>query len=236
MASPYDSTSLIRITLGVFVWPQTYLNTLYLLLAFPLGIAYFVVLVTGFSVGVGTLIIWVGVPILLLVFWISWALTWFERELAVRLLRQSIRARPSEDSIGRVDEAPHNLSLEEKIFIRVWRRLKSHLSKPTTWTGLFYLIAKFPIGIASFVITVVLISVSLGFITIPIHYRWSQTQVGPWHIDTFNEALILLPIGLVMLLITPHVINLTTYLIGHFARLMLGLGLTESSYTTEPRG
>ena len=236
MASPYDSTSLIRITLGVFVWPQTYLNTLYLLLAFPLGIAYFVVLVTGFSVGVGTLIIWVGVPILLLVFWISWALTWFERELAVRLLRQSIRARPSEDSIGRVDEAPHNLSLEEKIFIRVWRRLKSHLSKPTTWTGLFYLIAKFPIGIASFVITVVLISGSLGFITIPIHYRWSQTQIGSWHIDTFNEALILLPIGLVMLLITPHVINLTTYLIGHFARLMLGLGLTESSYTTEPRG
>ena len=45
---------------GVFVKPQTYLNILYLLLAFPLGIAYFVFLVTGFSLGISLLILWVG--------------------------------------------------------------------------------------------------------------------------------------------------------------------------------
>src|SRR5215469_12480079 len=41
---------------------QTYLNLLYLLAAFPLGILYFVVLITGLSFGIGTLIIWIGVP------------------------------------------------------------------------------------------------------------------------------------------------------------------------------
>ena len=34
---------------GVFLKPQTYLNMLYLFLAFPLGLAYFVFLVTGLS-------------------------------------------------------------------------------------------------------------------------------------------------------------------------------------------
>ena len=33
--------------------PQTYVNAFYLLLSFPLGIAYFVFLVTGLSVGFG---------------------------------------------------------------------------------------------------------------------------------------------------------------------------------------
>ena len=35
---------------GVIAEPQSYINILYLLLAFPLGIAYFVFLVTGISV------------------------------------------------------------------------------------------------------------------------------------------------------------------------------------------
>ena len=47
--------------------PQTYVNVFYLLLSFPLGIAYFVFLVTGLSVGFGLVVIWVGVPILALV-------------------------------------------------------------------------------------------------------------------------------------------------------------------------
>ena len=47
---------------GVIAEPQSYINILYLLLAFPLGIAYFVFLVTGISVGAGLIIIWVVFP------------------------------------------------------------------------------------------------------------------------------------------------------------------------------
>ncbi|MBC8091049.1 MAG: sensor domain-containing protein, partial [Pseudonocardia sp.] len=36
----------------------------YLLAGLPLGIVAFVVAVTGFSVGVGTLVVWVGLPVL----------------------------------------------------------------------------------------------------------------------------------------------------------------------------
>ena len=38
---------------GVIANPQSYLNIVYLLLAFPLGTFYFVFLVTGLSLGLG---------------------------------------------------------------------------------------------------------------------------------------------------------------------------------------
>ena len=44
---------------------RTHLRLAYLLLGLPFGIFYFVFLVTALSVGVGLVIIWVGVPILL---------------------------------------------------------------------------------------------------------------------------------------------------------------------------
>ena len=44
--------------------PQTWLNLLYLLAAFPLGLAYFVVLVVGLSVGAALAVV-IGLAILL---------------------------------------------------------------------------------------------------------------------------------------------------------------------------
>ncbi len=59
---------------GVYFRPQTYLNLLYLLLAFPLGLAYFVFLVTGLSLGFGLIITLAGIPILVLMLVAIWAL------------------------------------------------------------------------------------------------------------------------------------------------------------------
>ena len=71
--------------------PQSYLNLLYLLLAFPLGIAYFVFVVTGLSLSVGLLIVWVGIPLLLGLLAASIGLASFERLLARQLLGVEIR-------------------------------------------------------------------------------------------------------------------------------------------------
>src|SRR5262249_8875508 len=69
---------------------QTYINILYLLLSFPLGLCYFVVLVTGIALGVSTLIIWIGVLILLLVMSLWWYFALFERQMAMRWLHVEI--------------------------------------------------------------------------------------------------------------------------------------------------
>jgi hypothetical protein len=60
-----ETTGIVKQFFGVAARGETYLNIIYLLLAFPLGTAYFVFLVTGLSLGLGLLIIWIGIPILL---------------------------------------------------------------------------------------------------------------------------------------------------------------------------
>ena len=58
---------------GVALRSQTYLNLVYLLLAFPLGVFYFTLLVTGISLGFGLLIVWIGGFILAGMFVAWWA-------------------------------------------------------------------------------------------------------------------------------------------------------------------
>ena len=52
---------------------QCYLSMIYLLASFPLGVFYFVFLVSGLSLGISLVIIWVGIPILLIVGIVIWA-------------------------------------------------------------------------------------------------------------------------------------------------------------------
>ena len=61
-------------------------NIAYLLLSFPLGVFYFVVLITGLSVGIGTVVVWLGIPILFATIAAIWGMAAMERSLAVRLL------------------------------------------------------------------------------------------------------------------------------------------------------
>ena len=71
---------------------QTYLNMLNLLAAFPLGVFYFAFLASGLSAGISLLIIWVGIPILLLV-GAGWrALASFERLMPILLVKEGIPA------------------------------------------------------------------------------------------------------------------------------------------------
>ncbi len=207
--------------LGVYFRPQTYLNALYLLVSFPLGIGYFVFLITGFSVGFGTLIIWIGLLILLLVLEASVLLIHFERILAALFLDVDIPSAVKASRLRSTGASLNDLGADERLAVSAWRRLKSQMSNPTTWTGIIYLFAKFPLGIASFVSVVVLVSVSASLSTLVIWYRWSDASIGSWEIDTFPEALIWLPVGLLGVLITPHILNLEAALSAQFARLML---------------
>ncbi len=192
---------------GVFVRPQTYLNLVYLYLAFPLGIAYFVFIVVGLSVGFGLIITIFGVPLLVLTIVASWLLSSFERELANRLLKEDIPPILQEDISG----------------LTLLGKLKALLSNPVTWTGLLFLIVKFPIGVASFILATLLLTGSMALLAAPIYYRWSPINFGIWTVDTFGEAIILAPIGIVMAIVTPHVLNFAAFLSGRLAYLMLGV-------------
>ena len=209
---------------GVVVDPQSYVNILYLLLSFPLGIAYFVFLVTGISLGFGLMIIWVGIPILVLVLLGSWGLYQVERLLAIHLLKEDIpsiarRVDPPE----RLGDDVSGLGTEERLFLAGWRRLKAHLADRLTWTGILYLFMKFPLGIASFVIVVVLVVVTGALLSAPAYY-WvdDAIDVGFWQVDELWEAIVRTLIGIPAAFISLHVMNGTAFLSGRLARVMLG--------------
>jgi hypothetical protein len=85
-----SATSVIGSPLSAVGRFQTYVNALYLLLSFPLGVFYFVFLVTGLSLGFGLLVVWIGVPILIMVLAGSWVLCRFEQEVTNRMLQLDI--------------------------------------------------------------------------------------------------------------------------------------------------
>ena len=205
---------------GVIAEPQSYINIFYLLLAFPLGIAYFVFLVTGISLGASLIIIWVGVPILALVLAGSWAMCEFERILAVSLLKEDIPHTSRRRSATTDDQ---NLSAVERLFIGTWRRFKSHLTNRLTWTGLLYLFLKFPLGIGSFVMVAVLVFVTGALVGAPFYY-WVDDglDLGTWQVDVVWEGLILTIIGIPLAFVSLHLMNGAALLQGRLARVMLG--------------
>ena len=82
----------------VFLRGRTYLNMLYLFLTFPLGIIYFVILVTLLSAGVPLIIVWIGLLILLGMFALWYFFVVFERKLAIWLLKR-ISARSTRSTL-----------------------------------------------------------------------------------------------------------------------------------------
>ena len=185
---------------------QTYVNLIYLLLAFPLGTAYFVFLFAGLSAGITLFVTVVGVPILLFVFGVSWGLTAFERALTNRLLGVYIPPVSSRFSSSR----------------GAWHRLRVHLLNRETWTGVLYIFARFPLGIASFVVVGTLLSLTGLLLAAPVVAPFLDYDIGFWRVDTVGEGLVLLIIGIPMGLASLNVINTLAFMWGFFARLMLG--------------
>ncbi len=120
----------------IFAKPNMYLTLLYLFLCFPLGLAYFILLVVGFSLGFALLIIWIGLIILALLIPTIWLIISFERLQTTHLL--GIPLPIPQTSFDK------NLPL--------WQKIKTFLTEPATWKGVLFILLKFPIGIFSILI------------------------------------------------------------------------------------
>ena len=208
-SSPYTvmRSHPVRGFFGVLAWPRSYFNILYLILGFPLGLAYFVIYVTGGALGIGLLILTVGAGILILLILAAQWLGVFERLLAVHLLGVPI--------------APGHTPWREGESLG--RYLKAVLRNRITWTGLFYLLMKFPLGLASWIVTIVALSVTLGLIAAPVVDAFGgEIMLGRWAPVTTEERFLVSLIGLALVVPVIHLLNGLAWLWGRFARVMLG--------------
>jgi hypothetical protein len=208
-SSPYASfaSNPVRGIFGILVWPRTYLNIAYLMIGFPIGLAYFVFYVTGGALGAGLSVLGIGLVILFLLVLAAWGLAHFERGLANTLLGANVPPPPP-------------TAIEEG----GWPWVKSVFANPVTWKGLAFQLLKFPLGLASWIVTVVVISLVVGFVVAPIVVAVGGViRIDPWWVaDTAGEAWIATLIGLVAVIPALHLLNGVAYLWAMLARFMLG--------------
>ncbi len=176
---------------GALANKQTYLNIVYLLLSFPLGIFYFVILIVGISLGFGLAILGVGILILLALLVTLRGFAAWERQLAIWLLNTYI---PPPD--------PRPEPLQHPLIA-----LKKYVTDSYTWKCLVYFMVKFPLAIASFVITVFITSFTLALVSAPLLYRYTPVNFFFWRITRAEEALVCVAVGLIFGLVSVHVLN-----------------------------
>jgi len=196
---------LLDILFGPATRTQTYLNVLYHLLAFPLGIAYFVFLITGVSLGAGLLILLIGFPILYVVLAVCRALGALERWMARSVLNVRVPTPlPPPAGSG------------------LWQAFKAVIVDVQTWKTFCYLLLKFPFGILSFVVVVTALTTSVALILAPLTYGVTTIDFGAWQVDSKDEAAVWCLVGFVLLILSMHLMNWLARIWGRFAQIMLG--------------
>ena len=192
---------------------RTYLRALHMLLMFPFGIGYFVFLVVALTVGGAMIWTVIGPVILLATLFISRWLGDLEAFTAGYVNGTRIRRPPS--------------GLEGVSNFRA--QVKVRLVDPTTWTGLVYLAAQGPIGVAAFIGLVVVGSVSGAFTVAPAIVSFTDQPIelllpGGLHVtfDTPVEALRLTPFGVLGFVFAAHLVILFSSIHGWWTKLMLG--------------
>jgi hypothetical protein len=122
-------------------------------------------------------------------------------------------------------------------------RLGATLTDPLTWTSVFYMLLKLPLGIISFTLAVVLVAVSLSLTLMPLAYLInllvntillangisSPGIIIPYFIEVhgqfdlvmFTRSFIGVPIGIGMWFVTRYVINGLAQASGELAYALL---------------
>jgi len=176
---------------GVLIHRHTYQNVVYLMLSFPLGIFYFVIVVTGFSLGIGLAILGVGLLILMLMMAAMRGFAALERQLAGWLFEVEI---PPPDAGP--DPWHHPL-----------QALRKYAGDPYTWRVLAYLLLKFPFGIFAFVVLITLIALTASLVLAPLLYTLVPFDIMSHRVATAEEALACLGLGLLVGFLSAHVVN-----------------------------
>jgi hypothetical protein len=92
-----------------------------------------------------------------------------------------------------------------------WRRQFRQLASAARWREVAYLLLRFPVGVATFSIAVTMISIVATAFAGPLVIGFGGHSIvqitDRWTIDSVGEALLLVPVGIVVLLVTPGVIN-----------------------------
>jgi signal transduction histidine kinase len=203
-----DDTSMLALQRPAALLRQLGLDTVYLLLALPMGILTFTVVVTGWAVSLGLAITLVGLPLAMATIYVSRWLAWIERRRAALVLGEPIAG---------VYKSPTGGFLS---------RLKALFSDPSTWKDLAWHLLLLPVGIADFVIAITAWSATLGLLTMPAWW-WAlpendPTELGLFQVDSWGYAFLAMAIGILLLPLAAALVRGTAAASGALSKVVLG--------------
>jgi signal transduction histidine kinase len=206
---------------------RTWRETFHLLFNLPVGIATFVVIVTGFATGVGMAITLLGIPIVFATMYVSRWMASVERARADLLLGVDVHPAYRPDP-------PRD---------KWWRVHVARIADPATWIEVGYHLFMLPFGIVTFTVTLTLWATSFGMLFAPT-WAWALPDsmwIGPeahpvWVLDTPAELALVSAAGLLLLFVTPWVVRAMAAGNRAVVRGMLGTDLVQRVQTlTETR-
>ncbi|MFC6720045.1 sensor domain-containing protein [Halobacteriaceae bacterium SHR40] len=168
---------------GVTTDRESYRSLAYLLLRFPIGVAYFTTFVTGLVLGLALIPLGVGVPLLVIVLGVADHAGLVEAGLLRRVLGRDVSWEPID---------PNQLP--------VWQYLKTVATDGRSYLLFVYCLATFWIGIISFTLLVTWFSFSVVYLVAPlvfwlpgVSYRPQAgteqlVEIGPTTITTSNPV------------------------------------------------
>jgi len=194
---------------GVAADPRTYGALFYMLLSLITGTFYFTWVVTGASISLGTLILIISLPLLVLFFGSIRVLSLVEGRIVEALLGQRMPRRPP--YINRD---------------RPWlSRIGDMFTDGRTWSTMLYLLLMLPLGIVYFTLATVLLSTSLTMLASPLLYFWDDSLIWvdgvPLSISHVWAIPLVTVAGLLLLFVTLHVARGIGHMHGWLAKQLL---------------
>jgi hypothetical protein len=172
---------------------QTYLNFLYILFAFPLGILYFTLTITGVCLSLGLLIIVAGFFVFIGTLIMLQGFRWLDIQLTRVFLGAAIP-----------------VSKEEKPQPCFTNFLNQLFGKGITWKILiFYLLIKFPLDTIIWSITIAFVAVTFDLLLAPVFYDtiFYNDEFSDFLVRFFGDVYVLPFLGIIWGMISLHVIR-----------------------------
>lgn len=131
-------------------------NLLYLLMSLPMGIIYFTFAVCGISLGLGTSIIYIGIPITASTLFLTKKVVDFEKTVASKILNRNINMITG--------------SVYSSVDVEMIKRMIGVIKDFKNWRSALYCIIKLPISIMHFTVAICLLALSIGCVCQPINF------------------------------------------------------------------
>jgi uncharacterized membrane protein len=196
---------------AVYMDWRAYASLFFMFLSLVTGILYFTVAVSGLAISAGTMVLIIGFPFFLLFLGLVRALALAEGRMVEGLTGTRMPRRPAHASTT----APW------------YQRVIGILKERHTWTALFYMILKLPLGIIYFVIACTGLAIGLGLIVGPFFYvmyllGWIQIS-GDVDVNGPHPVAIpfVIALGVVILTLLLHLARGIGRMHGHLAKALL---------------